>query len=333
MAAPNTGVGELTNLIQTAYDRKIRLALRSIPTFRQVATVKAAQQTAPGATITFGFHSDLAVATTPLDASAPANNFGSGSGGDYTDPTGVVLNNPSQVSVKLHEYGNWTVITKGLQKFSIDSALDSNVSNILAYNQANSIDTLIEQTWLKAGTQVVKEAAGSLSTTANTNTIVATDTLKSRDFRYVVAKFRAASAVPVDGQNYVAYVHPEVAVDFRSETGSGGWRYPHEEGGAGDRGILAGEIGTYESVRFVETPRCSSATTGSSSARVFQTYVFAQEALAEAVAEEFHTVINGTIADPLDRRTALGWYGIAGWNLFRAAALWRIETGSSVNPA
>lgn len=332
--APYTGVNELANLVQTAYDRKIRLALRSEPQFRTVATSRVVNQTQPGATVTFGFHSDLTAVTTPLDAASQSANFGSADpGGDWTDPAGVYLSNPSQVSVKLHEYGNWTVVTNGMTKFSLDDALDSNVANLLAYNQAQSVDKIIEQTYLKAGTQVVKEANGSLSTSANTNTVgQSTDTLKSRDLRYVVSKLRAASVVPWAGSLYQAFVHPEVSIDLRAETGSGGWRVPQEYGaGDGLGGIAAGEIGVYESVKFIETPRCSYAATGYSSGNVFQSYVLGQEALAEAVAEEFHTVIDGAITDPLGRKKAVGWYGIAGWNLFRTASLWRIETSSSVH--
>jgi hypothetical protein len=50
------------------------------------------------------------------------------------------------------------------------------------------------------------------------------------------------------------------------------------------------------------------------------------DALAEAVAEEFGVVMDGVVVDPLKRRMALGWYGIAGWSIFRPQSLWAIKT-------
>ena len=59
--------------------------------------------------------------------------------------------------------------------------------------------------------------------------------------------------------------------------------------------------------------------------------MWGQEALAEAVAEEPHTVI-GPVVDKLKRFQPLGWYGVLGWSLFRPQALFDIRTASSVQP-
>jgi N4-gp56 family major capsid protein len=313
----------LANLVQTAYDRYVRLALRATPQFRAVADTKPVQQTAPGSSIVFNIHQDLAPRTAPLD--------------EVADEDGVSLGNTTNITVTLREYGNYAVATKALKEFALDSNLDGNIANIVAYNLANSVDKIVESV-LATGTQVIRESAGNLSTTAAVTTITATDTIKARDIRYAVAKLRAAAVPTFDGVNYVAYIHPEVAVDLRTETGALGWREPQNYGaGDGLTGIFAGEIGTFEGVRFIETPRTSNSQRGAGSnsaqVRVFNTYVLGREALAEAVAEEFHVVADGVIVDPLKRKMALGWYGIAGWSLFRPTALWRIETASSIHPA
>ena len=52
--------------------------------------------------------------------------------------------------------------------------------------------------------------------------------------------------------------------------------------------------------------------------------------ITEAVAEEFHVVI-GPVVDKLMRARPLGWYGVAGWNLYRQEALYRVETSSSID--
>jgi hypothetical protein len=98
--------------------------------------------------------------------------------------------------------------------------------------------------------------------------------------------------------------------------------------------IWAGEIGEYEGSAFIETPRATNAQTGSGSGatqtRVFNTYTVGQQALAEAVAEEFHTV-RGPVVDKLTRFQPLGWYGVAGWSLYRTQALILSQTSSSIH--
>ena len=64
--------------------------------------------------------------------------------------------------------------------------------------------------------------------------------------------------------------------------------------------------------------------------KVFNTYFAGQQALAEAVAEEFHVVI-GPVVDKLMRHRPLGWYGVAGWSIYRDEALYRVESSSSID--
>jgi N4-gp56 family major capsid protein len=64
--------------------------------------------------------------------------------------------------------------------------------------------------------------------------------------------------------------------------------------------------------------------------RVYSSYLCGQQALAEAVAEEPHTVI-GPVVDKLNRFRPIGWYGILGFKVYREEALYRIESASSVS--
>jgi N4-gp56 family major capsid protein len=316
MATQYTDTTALVNLIKTAYDRYVRLALRATPQFRAIADTKPVQQTQPGSSVVFNIHQDLAPVTTPLSS-------------ESVDPDGVAFNNTNYITVTLHEYGNYAVVTKSLREFALDSNLDGNLANIIAYNQADSVDRIIESV-LATGTNVIRENAGSLVVGGTKDAVTATDTLKARDIRYAVAKLRAANVATFDGVSYVAYVHPQVASDLRSESDTAGWRFPQNYGaGDGLMGVFAGEIGTFEGVRFVETPRAGHSV-NADGVTVYNTYIVGKEALAEAVAEEFSVVVDGRITDPLNRKTPIGWYGIAGWSLFRPQALWRIETASSI---
>jgi len=62
---------------------------------------------------------------------------------------------------------------------------------------------------------------------------------------------------------------------------------------------------------------------------VYRTIVCGKQALAEAVAQEPNVVI-GPVTDKLLRFRPIGWYGVLGFSLYRQAALYRIETGSSI---
>jgi hypothetical protein len=323
-----TSVSVLTNIVKTGYDRKMRLALRSMPMFRQMADTRPVSQTNPGDSVAFSIYSDLAPQTTYL-GSPTADD-------DYTDPSPVAISNPTQVSVTLRERGNYAVVTKRLQEFALDENLNGNIANIIAYNMVDSIDTVVESV-LSGGTQYIRKISGTLTANSGAKTsITTTDLLSSGEVRYAVTKMRAANVVPAKGDGaYVSYIHPEVSLDLRAATGAATWRQPQEYNQGALTGLFNGEIGTWEGCAFVETPRCGNSQagsgTGGTQTRVFNTYFAGKEALAEAVAEEFHVVLDGVVVDPLRRKTPIGWYGIAGWNLFRSASLWRVETSASIH--
>ncbi len=317
MAYNSTSV--LTNLVTTAWDRKMRLALRHMPQFRSMATVKPVQQTHPGDSVAFHIYGDLTATTATLD--------------EITDPDSVAISNPTRITVTLEERGNWTVVTKRMEEFSLDGELDGNIANQIAYNQAVSLNAVV-QNKLLTGTQVIRESAGSLSTSAAVTTVTGSDTFKSRDVRYGVTKLRAAATTPISGNFYGCYIHPEVSHDLRIETGATAWRVPREY--VDPAPLYAGEIGAWEGVRFIESAFCANSQRGSGSGgsqvRVYDSYLFGQECLAEAVAIEPHLVSGGTIVDPFGRKTTMGWYGLLGHSLFRTEPLWLIETASSVRP-
>ena len=305
------------NLVTQAYDRLVEFALRSVPTFRAVADKKVGNQTHAGSSVLFQLYNDLAVATTALT--------------ETVDPDAVAIPATTTVAVTLNEYGNSIISTRKLDLFSL-ADVEPALANIVAFNMNDSLDGVVKAV-LGAGTQVIREIAGAISTAAITG-VSATDTIKAKDIRYTVAKMRAANVVPRRGSLYASYIHPEVSHDLRAETGAGSWRQPHEY--VDPSGVYAGEIGTFEGVAFIESPRLpnsqAGAGSGTTQTRVYDTFVMGQQALAEAVAEEPHTVI-GPVTDKLMRLRPIGWYGVLGWSLYRPESMWRIQTASSVRPA
>jgi N4-gp56 family major capsid protein len=250
---------------------------------------------------------------------------------ETSDVDAVAVPATTTVAVTLNEYGNSIISTRKLDLFSL-ADVEPALANIVAFNMNDSLDIVVRGV-LAGGTQVIREIAGAISTAAVTG-VSATDTIKAKDIRYVVAKMRAANVVPRRGNLFASYIHPEVSHDLRAETGTAAWRQPAEY--VNPAGIYAGEIGTFEGVAFIESPRLpnsqAGAGSGTTQTRVYDTFIMGQQALAEAVAEEPHTVI-GPVTDKLMRLRPIGWYGVLGWNLYRSDALWRVQTASAVRPA
>ena len=382
-----TDTTSFAGLVKTAYDRYVEFALRAQPMIRAVADKKPAQQAMPGSSVVFSLYNDLAAATSTLQ--------------ETTDPDAVALPDVSTVSVTLNEYGNAALATRKLELFSL-SDVDPAIADIIAFNMADSLDT-VAQNVLRAGTNVLY--GGNATSTA---TVDASDDIDSAVIRKAVAKLRANKAVPRSGSLYWVGIHPEVSHDLRAESGSVGWRDTHAHTDASLGNLFAGSIGTYEGAFFVENPRMYSAksgadqtplattavtvtgatagftfgvassaviatraevgdkvsgtgiasgakiteisTTGNTTTftvdlantavvtgnvqvtpvtRVFSTILCGKQALAEAVAQEPGVVI-GPVTDRLMRFRPIGWYGVLGWTRYREAALYRIETGSSI---
>lgn len=305
-----------TSLVQTAYDKLVEKPLRAQVLFRPVVDKRPVQVDKPGSSVVFQIYNDIAEQTTPLTES--------------DDVDSVSLPSTSSVTVTLREYGNVVTSTRLLNLFSL-SDVEPEKADQIAFNQAGSIDTLV-QTVLRGGTHVIREVSNAIKSdliaagASNTASVTSTDTLKSRDIRLGVAKLRANKVMPRKGSLFWCAIHPEVSLDLRAETGAGGWRTPQEYNS--NDTLWNGEVGQYEGAFFVESPRCYNATDGATSARVYRGYMAGKQAVAEAVAEEFHTTV-GPMVDRLNRFRHLGWYGVAGWSRYREAALIRLETSSS----
>jgi len=296
-------------LVQKAYDRLLEFALRAEPLIRSVADKTPTNQSIPGSTVVLQRYVDLAAQTTALTEDA--------------DRDAVALSTPTTTTITLNEYGNSVLVTRALELFSL-ADVDPAIANIIAFNLADSIDQVAMET-LRAGTNVIYAGA----TATSTATVTAAATISSANIRRAVAKLRANKTIARKGNLYWAGIHPEVSHDLRAETGSAGWLLPNQYGSAQDR-IWAGEIGTYEGAYFVESARLYNATDGASSARNFRTIIAGQQAMAQAVAEEPHVVI-GPVVDKLMRHRPMGWYGVLGFARYREEALYRIESGSSIN--
>jgi len=228
---------------KAAYDRLAYFALRPELYFDAAADVQPTAQSMPGASVAFTIVNDLAIASTALS--------------EQSDVATVALSD-SQVTLTLAEYGNAVLTTAKLRGTSFVD-IDPVVANVVGYNAGVSIDT-IARAALDSGTNVMY-ASGSGATslgsvTSRANLVQATNTISSLDIRAARARLRAQN-VPTFGGMYVGYVHPDIVADIQSETVSGsniqGWRAPHVYAQPGE--IWTGELGAFEGVRWIETPR------------------------------------------------------------------------------
>ena len=299
-----TGTSAISNLVQTAYDQYVRMALRSIPVMRALADVKPVQQAMPGSSVVFSIYSDLAQATSTLT--------------ETSDVSSIALGNPTQVPVTLQEYGSAVTTTKKLNLTSFND-VDAALADIIAYNAADSIDAVVASV-LTAGSNVLY--AG---TATSTNTVAATDKMTVSLIREAVTELRTNKALPRIGELYAAYLHPRQTADLRAETGTGGFQ---ELSKYVDRTpFVAGAVGVIEGAFVVETPRVPYAA-NSASVNVYKAVVAGREALAEAMGQDISTVIGPQI-DALRRFHTIGWYYFGGWSLLRQAAIYRLETAAS----
>ena len=305
---------------QVAFDRIAYFALRSELLFDAVADVMPVAQAMPGSSVKFTIFNDLAEKTSTLT--------------EDTDVTPVVMGD-SQVEVTLEEYGNAVNTTAKLRGTSFLD-VDSAAANLVGYNAGISVDGVIRDV-LAAGTNVIYGGGGASTPSARIDLAV-DDIITANDIRKTVAALRKANAVSFGGM-YMGYIHPDVSYDLRKETGVASWRDPHVYSDPAN--IYNGEVGAFEGVRFIETPRAKifedafngAGATGTGDA--YCTHIAGRQALAKAHSivdgnGAFPRVVRGPVVDVLSRFQPVGWYWLGGYARFREASLRRIESASSI---
>jgi hypothetical protein len=198
-------------------------------------------------------------------------------------------------------------------------------------------DSQVTVTLAEYGNAVLTTAKLRATPTSRT-TVAVEDEIEANDVRKVTAQLRGDN-VPTFNGLYMGFIHPDVSYDLRSETGAAAWRDPHVY--VDTDMIYNGEIGAFEGVRFIETPRAKvfeDASDGAGSAGdidVYCTHIMGRQALAKA-----HSIVDGNgpvpkivrgpIVDTLERFQPVGWYWLGGYGRFREASLRRIESSSSI---
>lgn len=309
-----TDTSTLSQLLQTAFQLQAYRPLRTLPVYEQFIgpdEIKwvSGSDPQPGSTVTFSFVADLT--ETPATIA------------ESTDVTPVALSS-SQISVSAAEYGFAVTVTQRLNSVGLVT-----VSPIAAERIARQMVTWHDQIAkliVQAGSNVFYGGAVTSRVTVAAGTIIT-----SNKIRQARALLLDAGAVPVRDMNFAGMIHPDVSVDLRSEpsTTNGGWRPVHEY--QDKTAIYNGEVGTYEGVVFIESPRAPLfPNTGVGGiVDVYGTLFLGREAMAQAVGYERQIVV-GPQTDNLRRFFPIGWKSMIGFGRFREGALQRLETSSSI---
>jgi N4-gp56 family major capsid protein len=303
------------NLLAASYDTYLEYQLRSEPIFRMMVDKHPVSETNPGVTVTLSLMQEYAaLATTPLV--------------ETVDPDAVAPPAPIRVTVTLNEYGNASLKTLKLKTLAFAS-VDPAIANLLGKNRLDTIDKLVQNV-VDGGTYVLGPNGGVLRSQASGTAfseaaVTGTDTFTDACARDAVALLRRRNAIGKDGADqYMAVMHPDVAVDVMSNNG---WLNPHQYVDTTE--IYRAEIGSYLGARYLVNPRATVVADGATSTKVYRTYYFGQQAIVEAMSIEPETRI-GNQTDKLNRFFPIGWYALGGWSIYRQEAIQQVRTASSI---
>ncbi|MFP4512079.1 MAG: N4-gp56 family major capsid protein [Acidimicrobiales bacterium] len=306
-----TDTNSLSTVVE-AYNLTADNALRPMLHFDQVATVKPSNQAHRGESVTFTIYDDLEPATDPLT--------------EGSDVDAVEMSD-TQVSVTLEEYGNATTTTAKLRGTGF-LAYDQEAAELIGWNAGLSVDRLARAE-LAGGSNVrYSGSAGSRGA------ITDSDVLKSADSKYVAAKLRGAYVPGWNGMAYVGFIHPDVSYDYREDAGANNWDDAAIRNEGGQR-VWNGLIGRHNGVDWIETGEAPILTDeGDTTTDVYQTIIVGRRCLAKAYSRnesaERPRVVPGPVTDKLRRFRHVGWYWLGGYKRYREAAIYRVESASSI---
>jgi N4-gp56 family major capsid protein len=270
-----------------------------------------------GKTIEFRKYSPLAKATTPLtEGVTPAGN-------------GLSV---SAITSTVNQYGDYIKISDMLDL----TAIDNNVvqaTKLLGSQSGRTLDTITREI-INAGTNVIFAAKGDGTEVMTRKTLDATCSLSVETIYRAAAQLESMNADGVDGESFVAIIHPYAAYDLmRSEE----WIDVHKY--AKPENIYKGELGKIGNVRFVKSTEAKiwKDDTCPEGLAVFSTLVVGARAYATTDIEGGglqHIVKQlGYGEDPLNQRASVGWKATKTAEILTQEYMVRIESCSPVYSA
>ncbi len=265
-----------------------------------------------GKSIEFRKYSPLAKATTPLTEGVTPN------GNSLTVST---------VTATVDQYGDYIRLSDMLEL----SAIDNNVvqsTKLLGGQAGRTLDTVTREV-INAGTNVIY-APKSDGTEVKSRSELTADCALTVDVVFkAAAALESMNAEGVDGESYVAIIHPYVAYDLMR---SSEWVDVHKY--AEPDNIFKGEIGCIGNVRFVKSTEAKIFKDGTcpDGLAVFSTLVIGAHAYAvtDITGGGLQHIIKqlGYGDDPLNQRSSVGWKSVKTAKILSDEYLVRIESCS-----
>lgn len=297
----NTGTAQVPAEVNNFYDRA--LLLRAIPYFvhNRWAQIRDVPQNAGTKVIKFRRYANLAAATTALT--------------EGITPTGSQLST-TEVTATVLQYGDFVTLTDVLTYTSQDAVL-TETAEILGDQAGDTLD-ILSRAVLNAGTSVTRVnaratrgavLAGDLIDTVTIKKIVRS--LKNNKARRLTRMVNASTGIATEPLSaaYIAIVHPNITYTLKGLTG-----FIPVEKYSNVSGIISGEVGKYDEVRFIESTNAKVfAGEGDSGIDVYSTLIFGTDAYAnsrisgKALQNIIKPLGSGGTSDPLNQRATSGW--------------------------
>jgi N4-gp56 family major capsid protein len=279
----------------------LRMSVQPLVKFRQFADVKdaAIQGKHKGQEFHWNVYSDVAAQGTTLveTTTMPETNF-----------------TISQGTMTITEYGNSVPYTGKLDDLS-EHPVKEIIAKVLKNDAKKAFDIAAEAQFNKALLRVVPTGGTSTSAVTLTTNGTATATnnvaLGKNHVKAIVDLMKERNIPPYMSDDYMSIAHPTTYRTLKNDLES-----VHQYVDTGFQMILNGEIGRYESVRFVEqTNIAKAAFVGGVSNWA---YFFGQDTVAEGIVvpEE----MRGKIPADFGRSRGVAWYYVGGFGIVHTLA-------------
>ena len=281
----------------------LRFALQPLVKFRQFADIKdaAVQGKQRGEAFHWNVYSDISTAGTSLaeTSTVPESNF-----------------TITQGTMTITEYANSVPFTSKLDDLSkqpvmevIDKVLKNDAKKAMdkaAYTQFNATPLRMIPT---AGTSTAAMTLYTNGTVTGTNNIA----LGKEHIKTIVDLMKERNVPPYVNDDYVCLAHPSTLRTVKNDLET-----IHQYVESGLRMIMNGEVGRYESTRFVEQTNIAKGSNWSTNAKSNWAFFFGQDTVAEGIAvpEE----MRGKIPGDYGRSKGVAWYYLGGFGLVHTVA-------------
>mgnify|MGYP002582039483 FL=1 len=275
-----------------------------------------------GKTIEFRRYSSLPKATTALV--------------EGVTPSGQSLT-VTALTATVSQYGGYVTISDILDMTAIDNNIVE-ATQLLGSQAGRTLDTITREV-INAGTNVMwppKTGTGGAQTAVtDRDELDATSKLTTDIIFKAINQLKRNNVKPVDGQNYVCIIPPDVVLDIMlSDAWKDVTKYSRPDQ------IFKGEIGMIGNCRFVETSEAKiwkGGGTEPSGLAVYSCLFIGKGAygVTEIEGGGLETIVKqlgsaGT-ADPLNQRATVGWKGVKTAKILSDDAIVRVECVSSLS--